>query len=1157
MKPRKAILLPAFLVVSPIGNAATVDSVASGQWDSVVPWGVSPAPADSYRIVSGHNVTTPNTAGTFSFGGGGLAVVNGELQLKMEHNASNQTGTYTVPAFKLSGGSLVFDASNGTSIWNFNSAIDITAATSSKIVIRDGNFGTEANVNGALTGSGSIAFESFRSDTDDDRANLYIKSANNTFSGNWSAQGFAVGENANLRASAASSLGTGTVTLLDRGVLYVDANNGIDGLGGVTLSHAASRLHLNNRNWTSPAGILTVNDGIANVGTSVISIASMNQSGGTINLTLGGAVNGKFVTSGNAAFSGGSINLSYASTPAGGTFEVISYGGTLSGTPNFNAGDTGRLIPVVNAGSGTNDKVTLSFTGAIANLTWKGNVDSNWDNNTTANFTNGGSPDVFRSYDNVIFDQSATTFTPQLATALTAGSVTLDGTSNYTFSGTGGIAGGTAIIKNGTGTTTITTSNTNSGSTTINAGTLRVGSGGGSGTLSSSSSVSIGSSGTLRVFRSSATTLSFPVSGSGTWYLEGTGGSGASPYTLSGNASGFSGALIADKSQLLIDNYTTDAGTSTVKVLSGGQLFLTAAGTFSNNIEIAGTGWLESSSGAPHGAIRVQSGALLTGTITLTGNAQITARETTGAISGVLAQSGGSHALDLRGTSTSTSTSAPFNSTITLSNTSTRTGATSVTGAIVVVQNNSALGSGPITIQGNGTTQRVTRLDLQGVTIGNDITIASNAQTGFLGPLTSIGGFISTVNGDVTVTTASGNGGHIAASGVGSVLRLMGELNTGGAMTTIVQRDGIVEYGGGASTSYTLTVTGTARLAAHNGIGSGVLVSLGASAASTFDLNGFNTTVAGVQKSTNAATITNNGASDSTLTVSNSSSRTYAGVIQNGAKKVNLVKSGGATFTLTGTNTYSGTTTITAGTLAGTGSANSALTIQGGSLAPGSGIGDFSATTVAFQSGSTLAAQIDSSTATSDQLVAAGNVTIGSGAALSVSDTAGVSSVVLPLGTKLTLINYTGFSCTGTFNGLAEGSQIIVGVNKFLISYNDASKVTLTANGATGGYTAWSVYNAGGQGPDLDNDKDGVSNGIEYFMGQTGSTFTANPSVIAGKVTWPKSPSFVGSYAVKISTDLVNWTTATTGVVDNGNSVEYTIPTGNPKHFVRLEVVSP
>lgn len=1162
MKPGNTIFLPVVVIVSSLGNAATVDTVASGQWDTAVPWGMAPSPADTYRIVAGHNVTTPNTAGTFTFGGGGLEVVSGELQLKMEHNASSQTGSYSVPSCKLSGGSLVFDASNGTAIWNFNSAIDLAAATNSKIVIRDGNFGTDANLTGALTGAGNIAFESNRSDENDDRAKLYVKSSNNTFSGNWSAQGFDTGINASLYAAAAGALGTGTVSLLDRGALYVDVNNGIDGLGGITLDHSAARLHLNNRNWTSPTGILTVNDGVANLGTSAVSIGSMSQAGGTVNLTVGGAVNGKLTTSGNAAFTGGTINLAFVSNPAGGSFEVISYGGSLSGIPAFNVGDTGRLTPVVNTGSGTNDKVTVSFTGAVANLVWKGNVDANWDNNATANFNNGASADVFRNYDHVTFDQTAATFTPQLATALTAGTVTLDGAANYTFGGAGSLAGSTSIVKNGSGTATFTTSNANSGPTTISAGTIRVGSGGGSGALSSASAVTIGPSGTLRHFRSSATTLSFPVTGTGTWYFEGTGVSGQSPYTLSGNASGFSGSLIADKAQLLVDNYTNDAGTSTVKVYSGGQLFLTQPGTFSNNVEIVGTGWLESSSGAPHGALRLFGGTVVTGTITLTGNAQISARETTGAISGIIAESGGAHSLDLRGTSTSTSTSAPLNTTLTLSNSSSRTGATSVTGAIVVAQNSSALGSGPITIQGNGTVQRVTRLDLQGVTISNDVTVASNAQTGFLGPLTGIGGVTSTVNGNVTVTTAPGNGGHIASSGVGSVLRLMGGLNVGGAMTSIVQRDGIVEYGGGANTSYTLTVTGTARLAAHDGIGSGVHVSIGASAASTFDMNGFNSTVAGVQKTgtTHSATITNSGAADSTLTVSNSTGRSFAGVIQDGTKKINLVKSGPASFTLSGANTYSGTTTVTAGTLAGTGSANSNLTVQsGGTLNPGVGaaIGTFAAKDAAFQAGGSLSIQLDSSgTPASDLLDADGPVSIAAGTLLAVTDVA-TSPVVMPVGVELVILDYTGHSLSGTFNGLAEGAELNVGLNKFLISYNDSSRVTLTSNGASVGYSAWAVFNAGNQGPHLDFDKDGVPNGIEFFMGETGSSFTANPPLVAGQVTWPKAPSFIGTYAVRISTDLVTWTTASTGVVDHGASVQYTLPTGNPKHFVRLEVVIP
>ena len=42
------------------------------------------------------------------------------------------------------------------------------------------------------------------------------------------------------------------------------------------------------------------------------------------------------------------------------------------------------------------------------------------------------------------------------------------------------------------------------------------------------------------------------------------------------------------------------------------------------------------------------------------------------------------------------------------------------------------------------------------------------------------------------------------------------------------------------------------------------------------------------------------------------------------------------------------------------------------------------------------------------------------------------------------------------------------------------------------------------------------------------------------------------------STDLVTWSPATGGVVETpGVSVTYTVPAGDPKRFVRLEVIVP
>jgi hypothetical protein len=144
-------------------------------------------------------------------------------------------------------------------------------------------------------------------------------------------------------------------------------------------------------------------------------------------------------------------------------------------------------------------------------------------------------------------------------------------------------------------------------------------------------------------------------------------------------------------------------------------------------------------------------------------------------------------------------------------------------------------------------------------------------------------------------------------------------------------------------------------------------------------------------------------------------------------------------------------------------------------------------------------------------------------------------------------------------------------------SANPIMSVTITSNGfvryddmafvvssSAGGYTGWATANgASGQTKDLDHDNDGVKNGIEYFMGETNSTFTANPAAVSGTVTWPMGATYTGvygtDYEVQYSTDLVIWTKVEEGTGDNtvaitaGTSVVYDVPTGG-KSFVRLVV---
>ncbi|MEI7910420.1 MAG: hypothetical protein WCK77_12345 [Verrucomicrobiota bacterium] len=110
-----------------------------------------------------------------------------------------------------------------------------------------------------------------------------------------------------------------------------------------------------------------------------------------------------------------------------------------------------------------------------------------------------------------------------------------------------------------------------------------------------------------------------------------------------------------------------------------------------------------------------------------------------------------------------------------------------------------------------------------------------------------------------------------------------------------------------------------------------------------------------------------------------------------------------------------------------------------------------------------------------------------------------------------------------------------------------------TLAGGTG-YAVWAADHADSQTADADADGDGVPNGIEYFMGEPRGTFTSNPTVLLGKITWRRDVAAAATYAVMTSTDLVHWEPATAGVKDNGDSIEFTLPEGPTRVFVRLEV---
>ncbi|MCX6879076.1 MAG: Ig-like domain-containing protein [Verrucomicrobia bacterium] len=106
------------------------------------------------------------------------------------------------------------------------------------------------------------------------------------------------------------------------------------------------------------------------------------------------------------------------------------------------------------------------------------------------------------------------------------------------------------------------------------------------------------------------------------------------------------------------------------------------------------------------------------------------------------------------------------------------------------------------------------------------------------------------------------------------------------------------------------------------------------------------------------------------------------------------------------------------------------------------------------------------------------------------------------------------------------------------------------------GYASWAIAHAGGQAANLDYNNDGVPNGVAYFMGETG--VASNPGVVDGKVSWPHSADATdATYRVLSSENLVDWSDVTVDSSDAGGFVTYTLPSGTPKSFVRLEVTIP
>jgi autotransporter-associated beta strand protein len=401
--------------------------------------------------------------------------VTGAGVLDLWRNAGSTT-TWSLPATALeSGGTLRFRAAAGvTGTLNHNMAAALTVGTGGGTILNSVGTGAQnITLSGAISGSGPLSFQA--QDGGSNTRRLAISSADNSYSGNWSVAHASTGI-ALLHADAANALGTGTVTLGQNGRLLSGVNGSLASLTGVTVNHSAAVFDLAGHDWQNTGAALTVNAGTVNVGSGLLSVGSVVTTGGEIKITSSAAGTARVVTANDADFAGANLSVILSGSLVGNSFELVRYGGTLATPPTVAISlDSGRLTPVVDNGDGTDDAISLSFTGTVADLLWTGANSDLWDDNSSLNFLNGEVEDVFRAFDNVRFDDTSEFNNVFLSGSLRAGTVTFDhSTAAYALEGGGSIAGAASLVKIGSGTLTLNTNNSYSGTTTVNGGTLAI-----------------------------------------------------------------------------------------------------------------------------------------------------------------------------------------------------------------------------------------------------------------------------------------------------------------------------------------------------------------------------------------------------------------------------------------------------------------------------------------------------------------------------------------------------------------------------------------------------------------------------------------------------------------------------------------------------------
>ena len=459
---------------------------------------------------------------------------------------------------------------------------------------------------------------------------------------------------------------------------------------------------------------------------------------------------------------------------------------------------------------------------------------------------------------------------------------------------------GMSLSKTGNGTQILSGNNSYTGGTNINAGVLSLNS---SGALGTTGTISFGG-GQLQFTANNTSDYSsrFSTAASQAYNID----TNSQNVTLATalNSSGGSLSKAGGGTLILTGNNTyTGATTITAGTLEIGSTGRLGGGSYSGNIISSGNFTYSGTNSQTLSGVLSGSGALIksgTSALVLSGNNTFSGNVTllgNGTLNLAHSNAAGSGTIFLKSTQASTNTTLGLSGGITVAN---------------AIQIDSTTGRENIYGTGTGDNALTGGITITGAG-SSFMSIFNNQSSGNL-----------TISGGITGTGGFTGGFALRGSLAGNTGFFNGVVNTPASYLNINgATNWTLNTAGGNYTYLFLNSNGNARLGVNNAIATNAYVFWSSnSTTGALDLSGFNQSVAGLEANYAANgnnTVTNNGASDSTLTLAGlTANRTFAGVIKDGpTNTVSLVMdSSGRTQTLSGVNTYSGNTTLIAGTLA-------------------------------------------------------------------------------------------------------------------------------------------------------------------------------------------------------------------------------------------------